>query len=269
MLPVLQLGPLAVPVPALTLLLGVWGALWLAERAAGRLGLNPEALSGLIGVALIAGLPGARLVFAVQHWSAYAADPLGLFSFTSAALAPLEGALIAVVAAAVYGARRRLPLRPTLDALAPAVALMAVALALAHLASGDAFGAPTGLPWRVFLWGEYRHPTQIYELLAALAVLAVACLALRRAAFPGFVFLLVMALLAVARLALEAFRGDSLVVLGGWRVAQLWGLFVLAVCLALMRRWSLGSLPSASSPSPGNGLMDTTLPPGADPPPPL
>ena len=244
MLPVLQLGPLAVPVPALTLLVGVWVALGLVERAAARLGLNPDALSSLVGIALAAGLAGARLVFAAQHWSAYLRDPLGLLSITGAALAPLEGALIGGLAAYLYGVRRRLPLRPTLDALAPGLAGMAVAVALAHLASGDAFGAPTTVPWRVFLWGEYRHPSQVYELLAALAVLAVVGWGQRRSLFTGFTFWLTVALLAGARLALEAFRGDSVVVVGGWRVAQVVGLLVLALGLAMLRRWR----PAAAEP---------------------
>jgi prolipoprotein diacylglyceryltransferase len=53
----------------------------------------------------------------------------------------------------------------------------------------------------------------------------------------GFNFLLVVALSAAARLFLEAFRGDSLVMVGGWRAAQVWGLVVLATCLGAMRYW--------------------------------
>jgi phosphatidylglycerol---prolipoprotein diacylglyceryl transferase len=149
----------------------------------------------------------------------------------------VEGALIGLVAAGLYGARRHLPLRVTLDALAPGMACMAVALAVAHLASGDAFGAPTGLPWHVYLWGEYRHPSQIYELIAALAVFGAGWRTRASGPFTGFNFLLTVALLAAARVFLEAFRGDSLVLTGGWRAAQVVGLGVLAACLAAMRYW--------------------------------
>ena len=47
-----------------------------------------------------------------------------------------------------------------------------------------------------------------------------------------------VALSAAARIFLEAFRGDSLLILGGWRAAQVVGLMVLAACLAAMRYWS-------------------------------
>lgn len=238
MLPVLQIGPLALPVPALVLLIGVWAALGLAEKEAARLGVNPDAVYGLAALGLGAGLVGARLVYVARYWPAYANDLLGIFSLTGAALAPAEGALVGGLAALIYGVRRRLPLRATLDALALGVAALAVAVAVAHVASGDAFGAPTQLPWRVFLWGEYRHPSQFYELIAALGVLGVVWRSRRRPLFAGYSFLLTVALLAGARVGLEAFRGDSLVSAGGWRLAQLWGLPILAGCLGAMRYWS-------------------------------
>lgn len=237
MLPVVQVGSLAIPIPGLALLLGVWVALWLAEKEAGRLQLDPDAIYTLAFTGLVAGLVGARLAYVLHYWSVYLRDPLGILSLNATALAPAEGALIGVTAALIYGARRQLPLRATLDALAPGVAAMALALAVAHVASGDAFGAPTALAWRVYLWGEYRHPSQIYELIGALLVLGVTWRRRARGLFPGFNFLLVVALSAAARIFLEAFRGDSLVLPGGWRAAQVVGLVVLAACLVIMRYW--------------------------------
>ena len=244
MLPVLQIGSLAIPVPGLALLAGVWVALWLVEKEAKRLEVNPDAVYTLAFIGLVAGLIGARLAYVARYWSIYAGDLLGIFSLNTAGLSPAEGALIGATAAFIYGARKQLPLRVTLDALAPGVAMMAVAVAVAHLASGDAFGAATpaafgGVPWGVYLWGEYRHPSQIYELIAALGVLGIGW-QVRAQGLPagaGFNFLLIVALSAVARIFLEAFRGDSLVIAGGWRAAQVWGLVVLAACLGVMRYW--------------------------------
>ena len=237
MLPVLQVGPLAVPVPSLTLLLGVWVGLGLAEKEAVRLRLDPGAVYNLAFSGLIAGLIGARLAYVARYWGAYASDSLSVFSLNPATLAPAEGALTGTVAALLYGVRRKLPLRLTLDALAPAVALMGVAVAVAHLASGDAFGAAARLPWSVYLWDEYRHPSQVYELSAALGVLGIRWWVKDRRPFIGFNFLLVVALSAAARVFLEAFRGDSLLISGGLRAAQIGGLVILALCLGLMKFW--------------------------------
>jgi prolipoprotein diacylglyceryltransferase len=253
MLPILQIGPLAIQVPGLALLLGLWVGLGLAEKQARRLSAAPGAeatganrLTGdhpynLALLALVAGLVGARLIYAGRYLEAYRADPLGLVALNPATLAIPEGVVVAGLAAVIYGARRRVPWRPALDALAPLAAVMGVAFALAHLASGDAFGAPTRVPWRIFLWDEYRHPSQVYELMAALAVLA-AWWRLVRPPVPavaggaGRQFLVVVALMAAARMFLEAFRGDSVLVLGGLRAAQVAAWAVLAVCVwGLMR----------------------------------
>ena len=61
MFPVLQIGPLALPVPGLALLIGVWIGLWLAEIEAARLGIGPETVYNLAFIGLVAGLLGARL----------------------------------------------------------------------------------------------------------------------------------------------------------------------------------------------------------------
>ncbi len=244
MFPVVQLGPLALPAPGLALLAGVWVALWLAEKEARWLGLNPDDIYTLVFSGLVAGLIGARLAYVARFWPVYVSDPWGIVSPNTASLAPTEGALIGVAIACIYGARRRLPLRVTLDALAPGVAALAVAVAVAHAASGDAFGAPTALPWHVYLWGEYRHPSQIYELIAALGVFGVGWGTRARGPFTGFNFLLVVALLAASRVFLEAFRGDSLVLPGGWRAAQVVGLAVLAACLAGLRYWGEAAAPA-------------------------
>ena len=237
MFPILHIGPLAIQVPGLFLLAGVWFGLSLSEKEAARLNLSGEAIYNLAFTGLIAGVIGARLVYVARYLSAYAADPLGILSLNPATLAPTEGLFIGAMAMMVYGARRQLPLRPTLDALAPALAVMGAVLALAHLASGDAFGAPARLPWSIYLWDEYRHPSQAYELMAALGVLGAWWWGRGRQPFGGAGFLLVVTLSAAARVGLEAFRGDSFILAGGLRAAQVWGLLVLAVCLVWMRWW--------------------------------
>lgn len=237
MLPVLHIGPLALPSAPLALLLGVWAGAWLAERAAPR--GQAEAVSTLAMLMLAAGLVCARLAYAARFLAIYAADPLSLLSPNPASLDLWAGLAGAALGGLAYGWRRGLRLWPTLDALAPGLALLAVAVGLAHLASGDAFGAPANLPWSIWLWEAWRHPTQLYELIAAGLVLVVWRLARGRSPFDGFGFLLVLALTAAARLLLEGFRGDSWLVLGGLRGAQLVALALLLAALALLRQRAL------------------------------
>jgi phosphatidylglycerol---prolipoprotein diacylglyceryl transferase len=236
MFPVLELGSIALPTAPLVLLLGVWVGAWLAEREAVRLRLNGDTVAGLVFIGLVAGVIGARVGYVVQHLGSYLTDPSGVFSPNPTTLALGPGLLLGGIALLIAGQRKQLPLWRTLDALAPGLALLGVAVGVAHLASGDAFGAPAQLPWSISLWEEARHPSQVYEIIGALVVLAIWRWSRVRHPFDGFSILLVVALSAVARVFLEAFRGDSWIVAGGLRGAQLVGLAVLALCLAAMPR---------------------------------
>ena len=245
MLPFLRIGPFTLQAPGLALLVGVWIGSSLAEKEAARLRLNAADIYNLIFYCLVAGVVGARLAYAARYLSAYLANPISLLALTPATLWPAAGMVIGLAVAALFGWRRRLPLRPTLDALAPGLAALMVALGVAHFLSGDAFGAPATLPWAIHLWDDDRHPSQVYETLAALAVLALAWkrpLGIGR----GLNFVLVVALSAAARVFLEAFRGDSVVWAGGFRAAQVVGLVLLAACLWLLRRWQAPPTTEAS-----------------------
>ncbi len=235
MLPVVQIGPAAIQLPGLLLIAGVWLGSAIAERQARRLGLSGDGVERLILVGLVAGILGARLGYAARYLEIYTRDPLALLALTPVTLAPEVGAAIGPIAALVYGQRRRLPLGPTLDALTPGMAAFAVCLALAHLASGDAFGAPAEVPWAIVLWGMPRHPSQVYELLAALAILAFVLRLRPGAPFTAFGFGAFVAFCAAARLVLEAFRGDSVLWFGALRAAQIVSLTILLAALAVLR----------------------------------
>jgi len=238
MLPTLQLGPLALQVPGLVLLAGLWLGLTLSERRARRIGENPGDLFNLVFIALIAGIIGARLSYAITYPSAFAANPLSLLSINPGLFDPLAGVFIGICAAAIYIYRKQLPFWSTLDALTPFFAVLAVAQGIAHFAAGSAFGTPTDLPWGINLWGATRHPTQIYEiLLAAIILLAVYLIDKSQLGqTSGFTFLSFIALSSAARLFSEAFRGDSTLIGNGFRSAQIISWLVLAACLALLGR---------------------------------
>ncbi len=231
MLPIIQVGPLAIQLPGLILLAGLWISLTLVDREAQRHDLDTSTLNNLILIGLIASILGARLWYAAQFASVYLEDPLSLLSLNTSTLAPVEGIATGLVAALIYGQRKKLPIWPTLDALTPSISLFAISVGLAHLASGAAFGAPTDLPWGIELWGALRHPTQVYETIAAAVVFLVLMHQRTRSPFPGYLTLLGVVLFAASRLLIEAFRGDSIITLGSIRSAQLVSLAVIVAGL--------------------------------------
>jgi prolipoprotein diacylglyceryltransferase len=146
-------------------------------------------------------------------------------------LSIMEGIVVGLIAAMIYAQRKGLSLLPTLDTLALGAAVFTIFVALAHLSSGDAFGAATTVPWAIKLWGADRHPSQIYELLFAVGVTLVILQVRKTKAFSGFIFTLFVALAAISRLFLEGFRGDSSIVFGSIRSAQLISFAVMIFAL--------------------------------------
>jgi prolipoprotein diacylglyceryltransferase len=245
MLPVLQIGPLSLPTAAFLLLIGFWLGLDLTEKHAPRFGAVPAAMYNLLLAAVIAGIIGARLGYAAQSPGAFLQSPLSLLALTPQMLDPAWGMAAAVLAGLVMVRIKEMPLWTTLDALTSLLSVLAVTLGLAHFASGEAFGSATRQPWAIFLWGEMRHPTQVYETIAALLIAAAvwpsAHAAYLSSTRPGFRFWLFLALSAGARMLLETFRGDSQTA-AGFRLAQLIAWVLLALSL-----WQMGRRLSAST----------------------
>lgn len=239
MLPILNIGPLAVPAPELILLLGFWIGLELTEKHAEGFGADPKHLYNMALTAILAGLIGARLVYAARSPQAFLDSPWSLLAPRPEMLDGTGGLVAAALAAFIYGWVRRLRLWPTLDAATTLFAVLAVALGLSHFASGDAFGAPADIPWAISLWGAQRHPSQVYETIAALLVAAAVWPGSRAARYsraqPGFRWWIFLAISAAARLALESFRGDSVLLMNSFRLAQVIAWLVLAVSL-----WQIG-----------------------------
>jgi phosphatidylglycerol:prolipoprotein diacylglycerol transferase len=220
----------APPRHLILLLAALWIGLALTEKRAERHNVSKDALSNIIYYSILGYIVGGRVLYALSNFSAFMQSPLSLFSLNLNLFDPLAALLVAVIIGSVYGSRQKLPLWPTLDALTPLFATIAIGLSLSHLAAGTAFGSPTDLPWGIELWNATRHPTQIYELLASLFIFGL--IWFRKTDSPiGYNFLLFTALTAGARLLLEAFRGDSTLIFGSLRLAQVIAWIVLAVAL--------------------------------------
>jgi phosphatidylglycerol:prolipoprotein diacylglycerol transferase len=237
MYPFLRIGPLLLNFSGLAALIGVWIAITITEKESLRMKLDPNQVSNTILIGFVAGVVGARLGYALQYLQAYISNPLSLFSINPETLLPWAGLLTGLLAAVFYGRRKGLSLRPTLDALAPGLAVFMIGLGVSHFLSGNAYGATADLPWSINLWSEQRHPSQVYETLAAGLIFALAWFSPTRRQSTGMNFLLVVAGSASARIFLEAFRGDSQVMAGGFRSAQVAGLVVLTAALLLMNKW--------------------------------
>lgn len=240
----------APPRDLILVVVAIWIGLWLAEKRSARHGINANDLNNIVFYPLIGYILGGRILFALENLSAFAQNPLDLFSLNLDLFDPIGGLAIALFVALVYGQRKNMYLWPTLDALTPFFATFALGLGLAHLASGSAFGKETSLPWGMGLWGATRHPSQVYEVLASLLILGLLWF-LKSDSRPGIHFLTFAALTSGTRLFLEAFRGDSSLIQGGLRAEQILAWVALAVSLYFLDKKGKISLPETTTRSNG------------------
>jgi len=232
----------APPRHLILLLAALWIGLLLAEKLAERHNLSKETLNNIVYYGLFGYIVGGRVLYALENFSIFMRSPLSLLSLNLDLFDPFAALAAAFLVGLIYGSRQKLALWPTLDALTPLFAILAIGLSLSHLAAGTAFGSPTNLPWGIELWNAMRHPTQIYELIASCLIFGLLWFR-KTTPTPGISFLSLAALTAGARLFLEAFRGDSTLILGGIRLAQVIAWAVLATAVFASESLMLRTVP--------------------------
>lgn len=249
-MPVLNIGPFAIQTYPVALVLAGWAALAVGARAAKWLGLDGDHIynTGLYG--LLVGVVAGRFAHVLAFWPAYRTQPLEIFGFNTTAFLLWPGVVAAFATAGGYIYRRRLPLATMLDACAPGLLVGLAVAALGALLTGRDPGAPANLPWAVTLWGVERHPVQIYEMIALIAVAAFVLNFIRRGCRAGAAMLMSLLGYGLTKWLVDAFRSPDVTttVLGGLRLGQVLGL--VAALLALLGFRYLSMHAGTGSPSP-------------------
>jgi phosphatidylglycerol:prolipoprotein diacylglycerol transferase len=268
----------------------------LTLRLGERDGFSRELLSGAYFVAVLAGFAGARLLYVLANPSAFS----GLWDILAVRRGGLNayGALIGGLLGSWWYLRRRSTrLTAWLDLTAPSVASGVALTRLGCYAFGCDFGRPltAGAPaWLERLgtfprWAEGTHawasgspawlehvavrglsplataslpvhPTQLYEAIGAVLLLALVFKLRARARFHGQVFLTLALGYGALRFWIEALRDDAERGLLGPRLAAHW--LVLAGLLLIGAACALGPARSVGSPRRRRALQIAVLLPG-------
>ena len=196
---------------------------WLT-RAGRREGLDADALASLGFTAIAGAIIGAKALMIARDFSGYAAAPSDLFSLSMLTSAGdfYGGFIGALIASAIFFRRHpELPFWRTADLCGPAIALGQAIGRIGCFMAGDDYGRPTDLPWGIAFTdldaariggaplGVKLHPVQLYESVVCLVLFAFLVRVSRRKRFDGEVILAYTLLYAMARFALELFRGDA------------------------------------------------------------
>lgn len=240
-----DLGPLPLAWHGLFTALGIIVAAALALRFARERKLDPDRLTGLMVVIVIAGLIGARLLYLIEQEPSALSRPgdwLGTNGFS------FYGAILAAVPAALLYLRRAEQPLALLDAAAVGFGLGMAVGRIGDLLIGEHLGEPSTLPWAV----RYSNPDSmapstdlayqpgpLYESLLGLIIFAIVWPRRQRFRTPGVLLATVVGAYSAGRFVLFFFRNDSDQLLLGMSNGQTISLLLAlasAMAIALLRR---------------------------------
>lgn len=212
------------------------------------------AMSLLVATTLV----GARLLHGLTNPSVYADNPSELVSMDIRSFALFGGLLLAGIVGACYCVAARIDVWTLADCTAPALGIGIVIARVGCFSNGCCFGVTTNLPWGVLypagspphlhqaasdfgvLFGEATpvHPTQVYEMFAALTAALVSGFLMSRRSVPsGVPFLTAVLLFATFRWFNDALRVHaSTLVTDPWNYRQLYAIVVMTAAATLAWR---------------------------------
>jgi phosphatidylglycerol---prolipoprotein diacylglyceryl transferase len=230
-----QVGPMSVRWYGLLIVTSIFLGMALAQYLGKFRKLVPDDIADLVFWLVCGAIPGARLYYVAFEWPEYVGHPAKMLAIWQGGIA-IHGAILGgAIATYLFARRRHLSFWQLADVVAPALVQGQAIGRWGNFFNSEAFGAPTDLPWRVFIPVAqrpsglenvaYYHPTFLYESLWNLGVLglllSVFAWGIRHPSRlkPGTIFLLYFAAYSIGRFWIEALRLDSLM-LGPLKMAQ-------------------------------------------------
>ena len=205
------------------MVLAISAAICVILRLGRREGLDSGQLLDFSTWLLLVALLGAKVLMVISDWGYYRQNPGEIFSrSTFLAGGVFYGGFIAAVLFAVWYIRlHHLPFWKVVDVYAPAIALGLGLGRIGCFAAGCDYGKPTTSMWGVVFRDPYSHevsgvplgiplyPTQPILLLTGISIFAILMWRYSRKSRDGEIFVLYLALYAVARFFIEFLRGDE------------------------------------------------------------
>ena len=218
----IHFGRFFLPTYGVLVSLGVLIGLWISVRNSARLGINPDRAWDLGILIVLCGIVGAKVLYIINDWSHYSANPSDIFSVNTLQAGGVfsGGLLAALLAAAWYMRRHKMPALRTMDAFAPGLALGHAIGRVGCFTAGCCYGKPTQHAWGVTFTNVFANvnagtplhvplePTQLFEAAVELANFFFLMWLLKRRKFDGQVFGAFLILYGVARFFLEYLRDD-------------------------------------------------------------
>src|SRR5687767_6363261 len=159
-------GPLAIRWYGLMYVIGFAVGWWLGRRRASQPGSSWTAadVDDAVFFAAVGVILGGRLGWILFYSTKEVlADPLMILRIWEGGMSFHGGLLGALLAVAIFAARRRRHIGDVFDFMAPLPGLGILAGRIGNFINGELWGKPTEAPWGFLVNGEVLHASQLYE----------------------------------------------------------------------------------------------------------
>lgn len=230
-----HLGPLKVHWYGIILATAMLVGTILAARDAQRRGVDPDHLYNLALIMIPGAIICARIYYVFFNWQYYSVNPWEIPAIWHGGLAIHGGILGGLLVGYLYARHYKLEFWLLADIVAPSLVLGQAIGRWGNYVNQEAYGTPTDLPWAMYIAGEYRHPTFLYESIWNLGVFLFLLWQRKKnqRLKTGDLFLIYLILYSLGRVWVESFRTDSLM-LGPLKMAQLISLFFIGLGAVLL-----------------------------------
>ncbi len=214
------------------LMSGAIAGAFLAEREVRRRKMNDQLIWDALIWLLVGGIIGARIwhiltpppsmVAQGTTTAFYLTHPLDALAIWNGGLGIVGGVAGGALALYWFARRQKIPFLVWADIAAPSVALAQAIGRWGNFVNEELYGAPTNLPWKIFIEPKYRlpqfanvayyHPLFLYESLWNLMDMAILLWLGRKYADrlkPGDIILTYLIIYPIGRFLLEFLRLDA------------------------------------------------------------
>lgn len=230
-----------------------------AMRRARKARIDAYVILDLSLIIFVSSIVGAHLLYAATHADKFRGDYWAMISPVQmrgsaggSGLILFGGMLLAIPTGLLYLWWKKLPVWKICDTIAPPFAMGVFLTRIGCFMSGCCYGTVSALPWGMHfsdnspaghfqkIYGyQYVHPSQLYEAVWGLVMLAILLWMERRSRYDGFLFLSALMLYSVGRFFVDMTRfydaESTLHLLGvSLSINQMISVFVLVVALAVI-----------------------------------
>lgn len=187
---------------------------------------------------IIIGILGARLYYCLVNFSYYTAHPFEIFYIRQGGLS-VHGMIIVGICGLWWLSKKyQMSFLQLIDSFLCGTALAQSIGRWGNFFNSEAFGAPTNLPWKLFIPISHRptefinyeffHPTFLYESILDILIFVLLLVLFKRLSkTPGLIACIYLILYSFARILVESCRVDSVLNIAGIPIAQIMSLAII------------------------------------------